>query len=93
MSLPVTWPDLYSENIRKNTKLLLHLCIKGSRQKKPGYFTVRVTVRVGPPPPLRSAVFFFLKCTFDFCFFSVDDLKQILTNKMFLDPLYDPLVV
>ena len=29
----------------------LGLETKGSRQKKPGYFTVRLTVRVDPPPP------------------------------------------
>ena len=40
---------------------------KGSRQKKPGYFTVRLTVRVDPPPYGQLICVFFRRDTFDFC--------------------------
>ena len=61
--------------------------------KKNGYFTVRLTVRVDPPP-LRSAVLcFFLRWTFDFCFWLYMIWNKFWQKKMFFDPLYDPLVV
>ena len=32
----------------------VYISDKGGRQKKKRFFTVRLTVRVSPPPPLRS---------------------------------------
>ena len=64
---------------------------KGSRQKKNGYFTVRLTVRVDPPP-LRSAhLCFFSEGCIRLLFMIIQKLKQILTKKKFFDPLFDPL--
>ena len=50
--------------------------------------------RKGWPPPLTVSCFvFFSEVYIWLLFLIIHDLKQILTKKMFFDPLYDPLVV
>ena len=70
--------------------IIVIVSAKGSHQKKNGYFTVRLTVRVDPPPPYGQ-----LFCDF---FWGahltlVYDYTWVETNfdqKKFFDPLFDP---
>ena len=65
--------------------------VKGSCKKKPGYFTVRLTVRVDPPPYGQLICVFFSEGCIRLLFMIIQKLKQILTKKKFFDPLFDPL--
>ena len=61
-----------------------HLKLKGSRQKKHGYFTVRLTVRVDPPPLTVSCFVIFSEGRIWLWFMIIHELKRILTKKSFL---------
>ena len=47
----------YGQPDRKISAFFFDDFPKGSRQKKNGYFTVRLTVRVDPPPPPYGQLF------------------------------------